>query len=151
MGRYLAGVASALLLVAAGFFVWQGWAQEEELPPPPDPVAEAPADPMTAGAPGRTGPAPPEATELTREQRRFARYDRNRDNIITRTEMMSTRTTSFRNLDKDSDNFLTFEEWAVRTADRFASADRDGSGTLTPAEFATTQPRRTSRPSRCNC
>ena len=48
-----------------------------------------------------TGPAPPEATELTREQRRFFRYDRNRDLKITRNEMLSTRSDAFRKLDKD--------------------------------------------------
>ena len=47
------------------------------------------------------GPEPPEATELTREERRFFRYDRNRDRRITRTEMLSTRTDAFRKLDVD--------------------------------------------------
>mgnify|MGYP006191514845 CR=1 FL=1 len=42
MLRFFAGVASALLLVATGFFVWQGLAQQEENPVPPPPAAGAP-------------------------------------------------------------------------------------------------------------
>jgi hypothetical protein len=153
MGRYIAGVISAMLLMLAGIFVWQGVAQQEAPPPPapPPPEAQRP-DPMTAGDPGRIGPPPPEASELTREQRRFYRYDRNRDTMITRTEMMASRTNAFRDLDSNGDNYLTFEEWAVRTGERFDGADADGSGALTPAEFATTRQRRSpSSRTRCNC
>jgi len=153
MGRYLAGVASAMLLILAGLFVWQGLAQQEE---EPDPIPDVPAanprpDPLDAPPPVSAGPPPPEATELTREQRRFFRYDRNRDSMITRTEMLSSRTNAFRRLDTNGDNCLTFEEWAVRTSERFASADRDRSGALTPAEFAATRQRSTSNRPRCNC
>ena len=95
-------------------------------------------------------PEPPEATELTREERRFFRYDRNRDRRITRTEMLSTRTDAFRKLDVDGNNLLTFEEWAVTTSRRFEGADADGNGELTPAEFATTAPKRRKKPA-CRC
>ncbi|MEO1170181.1 MAG: EF-hand domain-containing protein [Pseudomonadota bacterium] len=153
MGRYIAGAVSAMLLIAAGLFIWETVAQQDEAPPPaPPPPALEEVDPMTAPEPVGMGPPPPEATELTREQRRFGRYDRNRDGAITRTEMMSTRTNSFRNLDTNGDNYLTFEEWAVRTSERFTGADADGSGALTPEEFATTRQRRSSSSrSRCNC
>ena len=97
-----------------------------------------------------SGPEPPEATELTREQRRFFRYDRNRDLKITRNEMLSTRSDGFRSLDKDGNNLLTFEEWAVTTAERFEGADADGNSELTPAEFATTAPKREPKPA-CAC
>ncbi|QLC24202.1 EF-hand domain-containing protein [Parasphingopyxis algicola] len=153
MGRYFAGAVSAMLLIGAGLFVWESIAQQDEPPPPvaPPPEIELP-DPMTAAEPQGTGPPPPEATELTREQRRFGRYDRDRDGTITRTEMMSSRTNAFRQLDTNGDNYLTFEEWAVRTSERFASADADGSGALTPQEFATTRQRRSGASrSRCNC
>ena len=98
------------------------------------------------------GPAPPEASELTREERRFFRYDRNRDRKITRTEMLSTRTDAFRRLDVDGNNLLTFEEWAVRTSERFEEMDADDNFELTPAEFATSAPtRRTSSRPQCRC
>lgn len=144
------GAFLALLLIAVGLFWLQGRAEVEEGAPPP----VAPSPPATglpsADVAGLDGPAPPEATELTREQRRFFRYDRNRDNKITRTEMLSTRTDSFRDLDVDGNNLLTFEEWAVTTAQRFDGADADGDGELTQKEFATTAPRR-SNTSRCRC
>ena len=153
MGRFLAGIMSALLLMGAGLFVWETLAQQEEPPPPARPPPEVePVNPMDAPPPVTIGPPPPEATELTREQRRFGRYDRDRDGAITRAEMMSSRTDGFRALDIDGDNYLTFEEWAVRTSERFATADTDQSGALTPAEFATTrQSRSPSTRQRCNC
>ncbi|WP_325065297.1 EF-hand domain-containing protein [Qipengyuania gaetbuli] len=85
------------------------------------------------------GPAPPEATELTKEEQRFFRYDRDRDWRISRTEMLSTRSDGFRKLDKDGNNLLTFEEWAVATVDKFEGADADGDNELSPREFATTR------------
>ncbi|QLC21524.1 hypothetical protein HFP51_04630 [Parasphingopyxis sp. CP4] len=153
MGRFLAGIMSALLLMGAGLFVWETLAQQDEPPPPAPPPPEIePIDPIDAPPPVTIGPPPPEATELTREQRRFGRYDRDRDGAITRAEMMSSRTDGFRALDTNGDNYLTFEEWAVRTSDRFSAADADQSGALTPAEFATTrQSRSSSTRQRCNC
>ena len=144
MNRILLGAFGALLLATIAFVWMQGRAQVEEAAPPPDPDAlEDPVDPdalPTADIADMQGPEPPEASELTREQRRFFRYDRNRDLKITRTEMLSTRTAAFRRLDKDGNNLLTFEEWAVATSDRFAGMDADGDEELTPAEFATSRP-----------
>jgi len=152
MGRYIAGAVSAMLLIAAGLFVWESVAQQDESLPTPSPPAVRMPDPMDAPEPSSIGPPPPEATELTREQRRFGRYDRDRDGAITRVEMMSSRTNAFWQLDTNGDNYLTFEEWAVRTSERFTSADADGSGALTPDEFATTRQRRSSSGrSRCSC
>ncbi|WP_300399232.1 EF-hand domain-containing protein, partial [uncultured Sphingobium sp.] len=116
---------------------------------PPPPVIEPlpKGDPNTRGKPP---PMPAEASPQTREQKRFARYDRDRDGVITRLEMMGSRTKAFKALDKDGDNLLSFEEWAVATSDRFASADANKDGKLTPAEFATTAPKRTPKP-KCTC
>ena len=109
----------ALALVGLGAFWWQGRAQIERGAPPPAPIeTRDPLPEIPASDPGdMVGPAPPMATELTREQRRFFRYDRNRDWRITRTEMLSTRSDGFRKLDKDGNNLLDFEEWAVATVD----------------------------------
>lgn len=154
MGRILAGGVATLLLVAAGLFWWQGRATSEPvhealIAPPPPPAIEA----LPEGDPDATGKAPPmpgEATPQSREQKRFARYDRNRDGAITRVEMMGSRVKAFKALDKDSDNLLSFEEWAVATSDRFGKADANADGQLTPAEFATTAPKRAAAP-KCKC
>jgi len=151
VNRMVLGAFVSLLLVAVGLFWLQGRAEVERgAPPPAAPPAAAPTGLPSADVDGLRGPAPPEATELTREQQRFFRYDRDRDQRITRSEMLSTRTDAFRKLDKDGNNLLTFEEWAVTTAERFDSADADGDRELTPKEFATTAPR-PSRTPRCNC
>lgn len=155
MNRIVLGALAALLFVAAGLFWWQGRAEIEPGDPPPAPEdfagpAEEPAPLPSADIGGKIGPAPPEATEITREQRRFWRYDRDRDGRITRNEMLSTRTPAFRKLDKDGNNLLTFEEWAGATAAKFDSADRDRNRELNPAEFARTKPKQAAAP-KCRC
>jgi hypothetical protein len=156
MHRVILGAFAALLLVSLGLFWMQGRAQVEQGAPPPEPDAsEEQPDPdalPSAVVGDLTGPEPPEASELTREQRRFFRYDRNRDLKITRNEMLSTRTDGFRRLDVDGNNLLTFEEWAVATSTRFEEMDANNDSELTQAEFATSAPapRRTSPPA-CNC
>ena len=150
MNRIVLGAFVALMLAGVGLFWMQGRAEVEQGAPPPTPPIERPTGIPSANVEGLEGPAPPEATELTREQRRFFRYDRDRDLKITRDEMLSTRTDAFRDLDKDGNNLLTFEEWAVTTVQRFDQADANRDRELTPKEFATTAPRRTARAS-CSC
>ena len=158
MNRIVLGAASALIFVAAGLFWWQGRAAVEQGAPPPELQEELDRD-LKGGAPdalpeadvtGLKGPALPEATELTKEQQRFYRYDRNRDNRITRTEMMASRAAAFRKLDTDGNNLLTFEEWAVATSNRFHKADANGALWLSPEEFATTKPKPKPKP-KCKC
>lgn len=144
MGRFLAGAGSALLLMVAGFFLWSGQAGTET-PPPPQ------ADAVQAAAPA---PAPPQATERTREERRFDRYDKDRDDRITRDEYLRTRRAAFARLDADGDGRLSFDEWAVRTIGKFDTADADRSGAMDRAEFATTRPPRRAPARgavRCDC
>jgi len=158
MGRFLAGSIATLLLVSAGLFWWQGRADRAARPlvahggaqaQPPAPDLPPEGDPAARGAPP---PDVPGADPRTREQRRFDRYDRNRDGIITRVEMLSTRSSAFRRLDKDGNNLLSFEEWAVGTSDRFAGADANHDGRLTPDEFATTaRPQRPNARQSCAC
>lgn len=154
MNRILLGAVAALLLAGVGLFWLQGRAETERGAPPPeaagiDPAA-APTGLPSADIAGLRGPEPPEATELSREQRRFGRYDHDRDGRITRNEMLSVRTAAFRKLDVDGNNLLTFEEWAVATADRFRAADANGDLWLTPREFAATRPKEKAR-ARCGC
>jgi len=154
MRQAILGVFVGLILAGVGLFWWQGHAQVElYAPPPPEPLETiAMPNELPQIDPGDlVGPAPPEASELTREERRFFRYDRNRDRIITRNEMLSSRSDGFRKLDVDGNNLLTFEEWAVTTAERFAEMDEDANERLTPAEFATSAPKPRKKKPSCRC
>lgn len=151
MNRVVLGALAALLFASAGLFWLQGRAHEEPGIPPPEVQANLADEALPeADVTGLKGPEPPEATEMTREERRFARYDRNGDKRITRVEMMSSRTPAFRKLDKDGNNLLTFEEWAVATSDRFHAADANGDNWLSPGEFLATRPKPKPVP-RCKC
>lgn len=155
MNRMVIGAVLALLLAAAGLFWWQGRAAVEGAAPPPPTLAEIPAQgdfdaiPTEDGA-DEIGPALPVVDQDTREERRFNRLDRNRDNLISRTEALQPRVAAFRKLDRDGNNLLSFEEWAVATSNRFKGADADGNGQLTRQEFATTRPKRKPQPN-CKC
>ena len=135
MNRILVGALGALLLVASGLFWWQGRAAVS----PPD-----------SDAGDAVGPGLPEASEQSREQKRFDRLDKNRDGKITRTEMLSPRVKDFRKLDVDGNNLLTFDEWSVTTDNRFKAADKNGDGALSREEFATTKPKKPKKPA-CKC
>lgn len=152
MSKYLIGGAGAIMLLLAGFLYMLGNAQEETpaAPPPQETIAEDSQLPQ-ANVSDLVGPEPPEATQMTKEQRRFGRYDRDSNLRITRNEMLSTRSQAFRKLDIDGNNLLTFEEWAVATTRRFEGADADGNEELTPQEFATTKPKPKRKAARCRC
>jgi len=153
MKRVALGAFAALALSAVGLFWWQGKAEVQRNAPPPstEPPLPAASDLPTDAPANMRGPAPPQATELTREQQRFFRYDRNRDLRITRNEMLSTRSAAFRKLDKDGNNLLSFEEWAHATAERFDKADRNGDGILDQTEFKVTAPKRSAKKPKCEC
>ena len=155
MKGFISGAFVMLAALGIGMFWWQGRAEVEAAAPPPGliPLAEAlPApDLLPITDPGdMQGPAPPEASDLTKEQQRFFRYDRNRDWRITRSEMLATRSDAFRKLDKDGNNLLTFEEWAVTTVEKFEGADANRDRELSPGEFATTKPK-PAKSRRCAC
>ena len=75
MNRIVLGALVALALAGLGTFWWEGRAQVERAAPPPEPLATTEVLPeRPPSAPGdMVGPAPPEASELTKEQRRFFR------------------------------------------------------------------------------
>lgn len=132
MGRFLAGVASALLLVAAAIFIWRSQADAVQL------IAAAPAavqQPLDLGDVA----GPPEASEKTREQKRFSRYDRDKNGGVAVEEYLLSRRKAYAKLDVNSDGKLSFDEYAVKTMTKFKSADKDASGVLTPTEFLTTK------------
>mgnify|MGYP000022194968 CR=1 FL=1 len=67
-----------------------------------------------------------EADVTTREESRFNRLDRDRDNTISRTEILQPRVAAFKKLDADRNNLLSFEEWSVVTSNRFKGGDANG-------------------------
>ena len=135
MWRYVAGGVAALLLVAAGFVLSNGRAR------PPSPLAAQPA--AVAGQDASLPDGVPEASERTREQKRFDRYDKDRNASVTREEYLASRRKAYAKLDANHDGQLSFDEWAVKTTVKFAEADKDKSGAMNAAEFATTAPKRT--------
>ena len=143
MWRYLAGGVATLLLIAAGVMLFRTPARSLSplrAAPVAEQGAEAPALPETV----------PEATPRTREQKRFNRYDKDRNALITREEYLASRRKAYARLDLDKDGRLSFDEWAVKTTDKFAAADTDKSGTMTAAEFVATAPKRKA-PVRVKC
>lgn len=141
--RWLSWAGVAMLAVA-GIFWWKAQARmDDPLPPPP---------PVEAGALLRdaTPAEPPVASERSREEKRFDRYDKDRNGLVSREEYFVSRRKAFAKLDADRDGRLAFDEWAARTNDRFAGADADRSATLTRAEFQTTKPKRRTA-ARCAC
>lgn len=154
MRRFLAGGIGALLLAAGGLWFWQTQAmQENAIPAAPPPVAlsdKLPEAGPNAPAFGAAPPTPPEAPKASREEVRFNRYDRNRDELISRVEMMGSRTKAFKSLDKDGNNLLSFEEWATATGERFAGADANKDRLLTRKEFASTRPKAAAK-ANCRC
>lgn len=86
--------------------------------------------------------AAPEASEKTREERRFNRYDKNRDELVGREEYLASRRKAFARLGANGDGRLSFDEWAAKATDKFAKADADRSASLSRAEFANTAVKR---------
>ena len=144
MWRYLVGAGGALLLVVAGLFLFRGSASTEPKLPPAPAAATAPEAEQDMPA------EPPSAAAKTREQKRFDRIDKDKNDSISKDEYFALRRKFFARLDTDHDGKLSFEEWSVKGIGRFAGADKDKSGALTRAEFATTAVKRTARP-RCAC
>ena len=149
MGRVLAGIACILLLISGTVLMWRGSAQQPGTPPPPTPrlaAAVMPAMPVTLAPIGEA----PSADPKSKEEKRFARADKDDNGRITLAELVEPRRKAYAKLDLNSDGKLSFEEWAVKTIDKFAEADDDKSKWLTPAEYATTAPKRKAKPA-CAC
>lgn len=142
MGRFLAGAASALLMMAAGIFIWRSQADAGQIAPPPA-SAETPLDLLDVTD-------PPQASEKTREEKRFNRYDRDKNGGVAADEYLFSRRKAYAKLDSNGDGKLSFDEYAVKTITKFNGADKDRSGILTPAEFLTTRVVR-AKPKSTNC
>ena len=148
MGRFLAGIASCLLLVTGAIFIWQGRAQETSFPAAPEPrfATVAPRVPLTLKPIGQA----PSADPKSKEEKRFGRADKNDDGRISLAELVEPRRKAFAKLDVNQDGRLAFEEWAFKTIDKFEDANSNRDAALTPAEYATTAPKPRQKPA-CSC
>ena len=144
MKRWLAGIAAILFLVSGAVVALQSRAKEPQLPAAPEP---------RLAASNRLSPIPaaPEADAKSKEERRFARADKDEDGRITLAELVEPRRKAFAKLDVNSDGRLSFEEWAAKSIDKFEGADADGNKALTRAEFATTAPKPRPKKPSCAC
>ena len=145
MWRYLVGMAAGVLLVVGGLLVWQNTAVATHV---------APLLPQRLAATVAQGddavPDPPQASEKTREQKRFSRYDHDKDGKVSRDEFLAARRRAFAKLDLNGDGRLSFDEYAVKGEKRFADADGNHDASLDAAEFATTRLVRKAKPNpRC--
>ena len=152
MKRALAGIVAFLLLITGVTLMWRGSAQAPgatTLPPAPAPrfaAAAIAATPVTLAPIGQA----PSADPQSKEEKRFARVDKNDDGRISLAELVEPRRKAFARLDLDQDGKLGFEEWAVKTIDKYEDANDDGNGWLTAAEYAATAPKRKVKAA-CSC
>jgi len=144
MLRFLAGAAACFLLMTGTFLIWQ---------------SRAATGPSLPGAPparaaslfGESVPLEaPEASAKTREEKRFARYDKDKDGKVETMEYLAARRRNFDKLDADHNGGLSFQEYAVKGIEKFNAAG-GGKGFLTPAEFVATAPPAPKRKLGCSC
>ena len=145
MTRWIAGIAAVLLIITGAVLALSGRAQEPGIPTAPPP--------RLAAAPTTMSPIPnaPVADAKSKEEKRFARADKDEDGRITLPELVEPRRKAFAKLDVNQDGKLSFEEWAVRTIDKFAEADSDKNKALTRVEYATTAPKPRPPKPACAC
>jgi EF hand len=144
MWRWAGGAVSVALLATAGVFVWRAQAGSPSSPVPAVPVASAAAVDAPLGIADLAGP--PTASEKTREEKRFARYDKDKNGQVARDEYLASRQKAFARLDVNGDGRLSLDEYAVKAVVKFAAADRDKTGALNATEFASTRVVRKARP-----
>src|SRR4051794_36128560 len=145
MLRYLAGVASCLLLMTRAFLLWQSRA--ERAPGPGVRPATSAASSLFGGDPPLEAP---EASEKTREEKRFSRYDKNKDGKVQADEYLAARHRNFDKLDLDHNGALSFQEYAAKGIEKFNDAG-GRKGWLTAAEFVATAPPQAKRKNTCSC
>jgi len=135
MLRFLAGAASCFLLMTGAFLIWQSHAAERPRLPDAPPARGFGAS-MLAAQPLQA----PEASAKSREEKRFSRYDHDKDGKVEAAEYLAARQRNFQKLDLDHNNALSFQEYAAKGIEKFNAADQGRKGWLTEAELATTAP-----------
>ena len=146
MLRFFAGVASCFLLLTGAFLIWQSRAEHAPAFP------NAPAPRAYGASPLGGGQEPlqaPEADPKTREEKRFSRYDKNKDGKVQADEYLAARHRNFEKLDADHNGALSFPEYAVKGTEKFTAAG-GRKGWLSPAEFVATAPPPSKRKA-CSC
>ena len=144
MLRFLAGAAASFLLLTGAFLIWQSRAEH---------VSGLPGAPPARAATlfGSTEPLQaPEASAKTREEKRFARYDKDKDGKVETMEYLAARRRNFDKLDVDHNGALSFAEYAVKGIEKFNAAG-GRKGFLTPAEFVATAPPPPKHKLGCSC
>ena len=106
MWRFFAGAAACFLLLTGAFLLWQSRAQGPALPAAPTPLAAAAPSLFGASQPLEA----PEASPKTREEKRFSRYDKDKDGKVEADEYFAARRKNFDKLDLDHDGALSFQE-----------------------------------------
>ena len=146
MARFLAGAVASFLLLTGAFFFWQSRAASNS----PFPAAPAPRLAAASLFGGGEPLQAPEANPKTREEKRFSRYDRNKDGKVEAQEYLAARQRNFEKLDVDRNGALSFQEYAVKGIEKFNAAG-GRKGWLTPAEFVATAPPQVKRKAACSC
>ena len=144
MLRFLAGAAASFLLLTGAFLIWQSRAEHASGLPGAPPARAATlfgsTEPLQA----------PEASAKTREEKRFARYDKDKDGKVETMEYLAARRRNFDKLDLDHNGALSFAEYAVKGIEKFNAAG-GRKGFLTPAEFVATAPPPPKHKLGCSC
>src|ERR1043165_3450106 len=134
MLRFLAGAAACFLLMTGAFLIWQSRAaQGPSLPGAPPPRA------FSASMVSDGSLQAPEASAKSREEKRFSRYDHNKDGKVEADEYLAARHRNFDKLDADHNGALSFQEYAVKGIEKFNAAGGH-KGWLSAAEFVATAP-----------
>jgi hypothetical protein len=144
MARFLAGAAACFLLLTGAFLLWQSRAAEN--PVLPKAPAARTASLFSASQPLEA----PEATAKSREEKRFSRYDKNKDGKVQSGEYLAARQRNFEKLDADHNGTLSFAEYAVKGIEKFNAAG-GRKGWLSPAEFVATAPPPPKHKAGCSC
>lgn len=146
MLRFFAGVASCFLLLTGAFLIWQSHAERA-----PAPLAATGSNSGISSLFGGDAPLDaPEASEKTREEKRFSRYDKNKDGKVQADEYLAARHRNFDKLDVDHSGTLSFPEYAAKGIEKFNGAG-GRKGWLSPAEFVKTAPPRAKHKASCSC
>ena len=146
MWRFFAGAAACFLLLTGAFLLWQSHAQGPSLPAAP--AALAAAAPSLFGAPQPL--EAPEASQKSREEKRFSRYDKNKDGKVEADEYFAARRKNFDKLDLDHNGALAFQEYAAKGIEKFNAAG-GRKGWLSAAEFVATAPPPAKHKTACSC
>jgi hypothetical protein len=143
--RFFAGAAACFLLLTGAFLIWQSRAAKGPGLPDAPPARAASASLFGAAEPLQA----PEADAKTREEKRFSRYDKNKDGKVAADEYLAARRRNFDKLDLDHNGALGFQEYAVKGIEKFNAAG-GRKGWLSAAEFVATAPPPAKRQA-CSC